>query len=142
MSHETLEHANITVQQIEPALRFLLTALPGWRVRGEGRMDWFGKSIRWLHVGSEQHYLALQDGGEAAGPHWQSHQLGVKHLGIVVPDLAALVDRLQAAGYTMDHPGGRHPHRRSAYYLVDGLVQIEFVQYLSDQPAERNDYKL
>ena len=34
MSHETLEHANITVQQIDPALRFLLTALPSWRVRG------------------------------------------------------------------------------------------------------------
>ena len=57
-----------------------------------------------------------------------------------MPDLAAVVDRLQAAGYTMDHPGGSHPHRRSAYYLADDLVQIEFVQYLSDLPAERNDY--
>ena len=140
MPPETLEHANITVQQIDPPLRFLLTALPSWRVRGEGRMHWFGKTIRWLHVGSEQHYLALQDGGERTGPHWQSHQLGVKHLGIAVPDLAAVVARLLAAGYTMDHPGGSHPHRRSAYYQADGLVQIEFVQYLSDLPAERNDY--
>lgn len=140
MSSEYLEHANVTVQKMEPAVRFLLAALPGWRVRGEGRMTYFRKSIRWLHVGNDTHYIALQDGGEGEGPHWTSHQVGVKHLGIVVPDLDALVERLREAGFESDHPGGAHPHRRSAYYNADELVQIEFMQYLSALPGQRNDY--
>ncbi|OYU72335.1 MAG: lactoylglutathione lyase, partial [Burkholderiales bacterium PBB5] len=141
MTTATLEHANITLLQIEPVLQLLLTALPGWRVRGQGTMDWFGKPIRWLHVGTDSQYLALQDGGEGRGPAWQSHQVGVKHLGLVVDDLDALVARLQAAGIAMDHPGGSHPHRRSAYYHLGDLVQLEFMQYLSIDPAQRNDYR-
>ncbi len=142
MPSEYLEHANITVSRIEPVLQFLQAALPSWQVRGEGRMDWFGKPIRWLHLGSAQHYIALQEGGEGQPVHWQSHAVGVKHLGIVVPDLAALQARLRAAGHEPDHPGGRHPHRQSLYYQADDLVQIEFMQYLSDDLAQRNDYRL
>ena len=136
-----LEHANVTVRQIEPVLRFLLTALPSWRVRGEGRMDWFGKSIRWLHVGTDAQYIALQDCGDGRPPDWQSHQVGVKHLGLVVGDLAAVVSRLSEIGYPLDHPGGSHPHRRSVYYSADDLVQIEFMQYHSAKADERNDYR-
>jgi hypothetical protein len=140
MTTATLEHANITVQQIEPVLQLLLTALPGWRVRGQGTMAWFGKTIRWLHVGTDAHYLALQEGGEGRPVHWQSHAVGVKHLGLVVDDLDAVVARLLAAGIAMDHPGGSHPHRRSAYYHLGDLVQLELMQYLSDDPALRHDY--
>lgn len=140
MPTDYLEHANVTVRQIDAATRFLLTALPSWRVRGEGTMDWFGKPIRWRHVGSDDGYIALQDGGEGRGPHWQSHQVGVKHLGIVVGDLAALVSRLREIGHEADHPGGTHPHRKSLYYDADDLVQIEFMQYLSPRVGERNAY--
>ena len=139
---EYLEHANITVRQLDAATRFLLAALPTWRVRGEGTMNWFGKPITWRHVGTDAHYIALQGGGEGSVPHWQTHQMGVKHLGIVVPDLAALVARLGEMGYALDHPGGAHPHRKSVYYTADDLVQVEFMQYLADQPAARNDYRL
>jgi hypothetical protein len=141
MPTEYLEHANVTVRRLDAAVQFLQTALPTWRVRGEGRMDWFGKPIHWLHIGNDLHYIALQGGGVGDGLHWQSHAVGVKHLGIVVPDLAALQARLQAAGHLPDHPGGRHPHRQSLYYQADELVQIEFMQYLSDDAAERNDYR-
>lgn len=140
MTTATLEHANITVQHIEPVLQLLLTALPGWRVRGQGSMPWFGKTVRWLHVGDDQQYLALLDGGEGAPAHWTSHAVGVKHLGLVVDDLDAVVARLAGAGITMDHPGGTHPHRRSAYYHLADLVQLEFMQYLSAEPAQRHDY--
>jgi catechol 2,3-dioxygenase-like lactoylglutathione lyase family enzyme len=135
-----LEHANLTVRDLDAATRFLLTALPDWRVRGEGTMDWFGRSMRWRHVGNDLHYLALQDGATCPPVNWQGHAGGVKHLGLVVADLDAVVQRLAAAGHAIDHPGGRHPHRRSVYYTPDDLVQLEFVQYLSDRPAERNAY--
>ena len=137
---EYLEHANVTVHQLDAATRFLLAALPTWRVRGEGTMDWFGKPIAWRHVGTDTHYIALQGGGEGSVPHWQTHQVGVKHLGIVVPDLAALTARLAEIGCAPDHPGGAHPHRKSVYYTADDLVQVEFMQYLALAPAQRNDY--
>lgn len=142
MPTEYLEHANITVRSLDTALQFLQLALPTWQVRGQGRMDWYGKPIRWLHLGAASHYIALQSDGEGATLDWHSHAVGVKHLGLVVPDLAALQARLAAAGYAPDHPGGIHPHRRSVYYQVDGLVQIEFMQYLSEQTDQRNDYTL
>ena len=140
MAAEYLEHANLTVTRLAPALQFLLTALPGWRVRGQGRMDWLGATIDWLHVGSDSHYIALQSGGDGPPLPWHSPASGAKHLGIVVPDLDALVARLQTAGHALDHWGGCTAHRRSVYFSPDDLLQIEFVQYLSDLPAERNAY--
>jgi hypothetical protein len=140
MNTDCLEHASITVANLEGATRFLLTALPSWRIRGQGRMDWVGKPITWRHVGHDTSYIAFHDGGEGPVLPWRTHTLGVKHLGVVVDDLDAVVARLAQAGHAVDHPGGTHPHRRSVYYVADDLVQIEFVQYGSNLPAERNDY--
>jgi catechol 2,3-dioxygenase-like lactoylglutathione lyase family enzyme len=137
-----LEHVNITVQDLGRTLEFLQAALPDWRVRGEGRMDWFGKPIRWLHYGGDDHYLALQSGGEGAALDWQSHLTGVKHVGLVVASVEAVVQRLAEAGFLLDHWGGTHPHRRSAYVIAPGSVQFEFVEYHSADPALRNDYAL
>ena len=58
-----VEHINATVQDIDRALHFITTALPEWRVRGGGTLAWYGKTIRWLHVGDDAHYIALQSGG-------------------------------------------------------------------------------
>jgi catechol 2,3-dioxygenase-like lactoylglutathione lyase family enzyme len=136
----TLEHANLSVRDLDHTLRFILTALPHWRVRGEGSMDWFGRPVRWLHVGDEQQYLALQSGGEGGAPPWQGPSVGVKHLGFIVPDVAAVVARLQAAGWPLDHWGGRTPVRRSAYLVDEGSLQFEFVQYDDPRAASRLEY--
>ena len=135
-----LEHANLTVRDLDDTLRFLLTALPHWRVRGEGRMDWFGQSIRWLHVGTDTQYLALQSGGQGDGLDWQGHATGVKHLGLVVDDVEAVVARLAAAGYPLDHWGGTTALRRSAYVVAPGSVQFEFVEYRTDDAVARLEY--
>lgn len=140
MTDITLEHVNITVTDLDRALRFLTTALPAWRVRGGGEMDWFGKPIRWVHVGSDDVYVALQGGGQGPGPHWQGHGTGVKHLGLVVQQLDATVARLQQAGFAIDHWGGETAHRRSVYFMVGTDFQIELVHYLSAEPALRNAY--
>ena len=140
MSTATLEHVNLTVNDLTLSLHFVQTALPAWRVRGQGRMDWFGKPIRWLHVGTDETYLALQSGGEGAALVWQSHRTGVKHVGLVVSDLDAVVGRLTEAGFALDHWGGASAYRRSAYFVEAGSVQFEFVEYLSEDPAMRNHY--
>ena len=144
VSQAYLEHANATVRDLDEVKDVLLCALPGWRVRGEGMMDWFGqRTIRWLHVGTEHSYIALQSGGEGVAeqhPEWRSSALGTKHIGIVVPSLNETLQRLAAAGYTPDHWGGAHPFRKSAYVLAREGLQFEFVEYLSLNLSERNDY--
>lgn len=135
-----LEHLNVTVRDIDATTRFLLLAMPTWQVRGGGEMDWYGKTIRWQHVGDANVYLALQGGGEGEHPSWQSHQRGLKHVGLVVPSVAAVVQRLAEAGHPLDHWGGATPARRSAYVMAPDGLQFEFVEYHTDDPALRNAY--
>jgi catechol 2,3-dioxygenase-like lactoylglutathione lyase family enzyme len=139
-SHPFVEHVNATVQDIDRALRFITTALPEWRVRGGGTMDWYGKTIRWAHVGSDEHYIALQSGGDGPGPDWQSHRTAIKHVGIVVPSVHDVVDRLRAAGFELDHWGGESAHRNSVYVMLGDDFQIEFVEYRTRDAALRNAY--
>lgn len=140
MSSVMLEHLNLTVDDLEATTRFILTALPSWRLRGQGEMDWYGKRIAWRHVGDDHFYLALQEGGEGAAPAWDSHQLGAKHVGFVVPDVKALVQRLVQAGFPLDHWGADVPTRLSAYLMAPGGLQCEFVEYRTDDLAARQSY--
>lgn len=134
-----LEHANIVLTDIEPALAFLRAAFPDWRVRGEGRSEWYGKPRRWLHFGDDDFYVTLNDDGEGAPRALDGHQPGLAHLGFVVPSLDDVITRLKAAGHEIDHQGPEHPFRRNVYYVVDGL-EFEFVEYFSDKPEEKNLY--
>ena len=56
-----MEHANITVQSIDEAFRFLQVAFPAATVRGAGAMFDDEKLGRWVHFGTEDNYLALQE---------------------------------------------------------------------------------
>ena len=141
MTAEQLEHANLTVKNIDAVVFFITSAMPTWAIRGQGSMDWFGKRIRWLHIGTATCYLALQDGGEGDGLKWTEHQVGMKHLGMVVPSVDAVAHRLEVAGYPMNHWGGAHPHRRSAYFSADDHLQFEFIEYLSADDSQRNAYE-
>ena len=135
-----VEHVNATVQDVDHAVRFLTTALPDWRVRGSGTMDWFGKPMHWVHVGDDGHYIALQSGGVGAGVDWRSNGSGMKHVGIVVPSVQPVVDRLQAAGFELDHWGGETAHRKSVYVMLGDDFQVEFVEYRTQDATLRNSY--
>jgi len=50
-----LEHANLTVRDVEGAIRFLQTAFPEFRVRGEGQSQ---DGSRWVHIGTDETYIA------------------------------------------------------------------------------------
>lgn len=140
MTSATLEHVNLTVNDLERTLRFVQAALPDWRVRGRGQVDGTSPTCQWLHVGSDTAYLSLYSGGLGPAPDWRSDDTGAKHVGLVVSDLDALVARLTQAGFPLDHWGGSSAYRRSAYFVEPGSLQFEFVQYLSPDPALRNDY--
>ncbi|MBV8466920.1 MAG: VOC family protein [Burkholderiales bacterium] len=137
MQTEYLEHANLTVTDLDEAVRFITTALPSWQVRGRGLSSVYGN---WVHVGTADHYIAIYDGGDA--PRKIGDAAAFNHIGLVVPSLDAVIQRLAAAGYAVDHPGGKHPHRRVAYFRSRDNLEFEFVEYLSEVAGERNDYSV
>ncbi len=139
-----LEHANLLVKDIQPTLEFLLTAFSEWNVRGEGDMTW-GSGERstarhWLHVGDDDYYLTLNDSAVGDIRDVKGIQPGVAHLGFVVDDLQAVIDRLATKGFSVDITGRDHPFRSTVYYNDPAGFQFEFLQYTSDKPAEKNMY--
>jgi hypothetical protein len=83
-----LEHANISVRDINGMIRFLQTAFPEFRVRGEGIIR---EGARWVHLGTDDTYIALSESRVEPGsfrPY--SGVPGVNHLAYVVDDVEAL----------------------------------------------------
>jgi catechol 2,3-dioxygenase-like lactoylglutathione lyase family enzyme len=67
---------------------------------------------------------------------------GVNHLAYEVDDVDALRNRMTAAGYMDSTPPNSHPYRKRLYFYDPEGNDWEFVQYLSQDPAKRNDYKV
>lgn len=136
-----LEHANIVVEDIERMIRFLQTAFPDFVVRWEWKTD---DGRRAIHIGNEHTYLALNEATKEAAPKWvpYSGAPGTNHLGYEVDDADALQQRMTAAGYRDSTVPNKHPHRKRVYFYDEEGNDWEFVQYYSDNPAERNDYEL
>ena len=136
-----LEHANLCVRDIDGMIRFLQTAFPEFRVRGEGTSN---DGTRWVHVGTDETYIALGQSRVDPANQWTPYQglPGVNHLAYEVDDVEALRNRMNAAGYQNSTPPNAHPHRIRLYYYDPEGNDWEFAQYLSKDPAERNDYKL
>ena len=137
-----LEHANICVRDIDAMVRFLQTAFPDFRLRGEGTSQQDG--TRWVHVGTDDTYIALGQSSVNPAEHWTPYQgvPGINHLAYEVDDADGLLQRMTAAGYRNSTVPNRHPFRRRLYFYDPEGNDWEFVQYLSRDPAERNDYKL
>ncbi|WP_282608823.1 VOC family protein [Pelagibius sp. Alg239-R121] len=135
-----LEHANLVVENIPASLEFIQTAFPDWKIRGQGKMTWHGKPRNWLHVGSDDTYLTLNDDGEGPNRDLTGHRPGLAHLGFVVDDLDGVVSRLEAKGYEIDIKGADHPFRKNVYFLDPAGFQFEFVEYISSKAEERNLY--
>ncbi len=136
-----LEHANISVRDIEAMLRFLKTAFPEFRVRGEGKSR---DGSRWVHIGTNDTYIALSPAKADSERHWMPYrgEAGVNHLAYEVDDVESLRVRLKEAGYRESTPPNAHPHRKRVYFYDPEGNDWEFVQYFSQDPAERNDYAL
>ena len=136
-----LEHANLIVRDVDRMVAFLRTAFPEFRIRGEGR-DPLG--VRWLHIGTDETYLALNESTREPAEAWVPYAgaPGTNHLGYEVDDAGALRERMLRAGYEESTVPNAHPHRRRVYFHDPEGNDWEFVQYASDDPAERNDYEL
>ena len=135
-----LEHANLIVRDVDEMIRFLQTAFPDFEVRGGG----MGLSGRWVHVGNDETYLALNEAKAEPAEPWVPYdgKPGTNHLGYEVDDAEGVRERLKAAGYRDSTFPNAHPHRNRVYFYDAEGNDWEFVQYHSQDPAERNDYEL
>ena len=136
-----LEHANLGVRDIEAMIRFLQIACPEFRVRGEGTSR---DGTRWVHVGTNDTYIALGQATADSGRHWVPYagEPGVNHLAYEVDEVDSLQMRLKAAGYRESTVPNAHRHRKRVYFYDPEGNDWEFVQYFSQDPGERNDYEL
>ncbi len=140
-----LEHANITVPDLDAAIAFLTTIEPDFIIRHRAYSD--GK-CHWAHVGNDQFYIALQEpypDAEAGRIQKFYRDIGINHLGWVVDNLEKVEQRLQAKGYKPPAPGQTaeydEEYRRRAYYYDHAGLEWEIIEYLSDDPIQRNCYE-
>ncbi|MGB1236713.1 MAG: nuclear transport factor 2 family protein [Pseudomonadales bacterium] len=154
-----VEHANIVVADLAASRDFLSVALPHWCVRGEGlSLDGANREVtiqqeqmkggestgnagkkHWLHIGDNTSYLTLN---QLQQPSLRSsgRSAELAHIGIEVDDLDGVIERLGAAGYPLATLSAPHPYRKSGYFFDANDVQYEFIEYLSEQPEQRNLY--
>ncbi|WP_375057220.1 VOC family protein [Zobellella sp. DQSA1] len=135
-----LEHLNLVVRDIPETLGFYRAAFPHWWVRGGGESDWYGKVRNWVHFGDDYQYLTFNDDGEGENRDLRGHRLGLAHFAFVTADIDGVARRLAAAGFGIDKEGVEDPYRRNLYFIDPNGYEVEFVQYLSDVPTERNRY--
>jgi catechol-2,3-dioxygenase len=133
-----IEHLNLVVNDIPETLVFYQAAFPHWRVRAEGTGKWYGVDRNWLHFGDDFQYLAFNDDGVAENRDLTGHQVGLSHFAFVSNNLTAIKERLAKAGFAVSKEGAVHPYRANLYFLDPNGFEVEFVEYFSDLPEQRN----
>lgn len=133
-----LEHVNLVGKNIEKSLAFYQAAFPHWFIRAEGEGEWYSKPRRWVHFGDDFQYLAFSDFGEGENRDLTGHSMGLAHIAFSVNDLEAVIKRLNDAGFPIYKKGSDASFRKNIYFLDSDGYEVEFTQYLSDIPSERN----
>lgn len=133
-----LEHINLVVKDLNQSLKFYQAAFPHWEIRTQGESTWYGKPRSWLHFGDDYQYLALNDNGEGENRVLSGHSVGLAHFAFVTNNIKAVIARLKDAGFEVDKQGADDPYRANVYFIDPDGYEVEFVEYISDIPAERN----
>lgn len=89
------EHANLTVPDIDAAIKFIKIVAPDFDVRKDERPS---EGIRWVHIGNEEYYLALQEPYLDTEPKKRLKaykNYGINHLALVVSNLQEIKKKLE-----------------------------------------------
>ena len=130
-----MEHANISVTDLDATLKFLQTAMPDFDLRHDSGPG----PDRWVHIGNETTYVCLNQMDDTDKSYVPASP-GINHIGFAVDDADALHARMLAAGYREGYIPEPHPHRKRVYFLDNDGMEYEFVQYYSDDPKKKNAY--
>ena len=132
-----LEHANITVNNLQESINFFQTAFPHFKIRGGGN-----ETREWVHLGDEDTYIAINQAKYSDLKIDKNYdKIGINHIGFVVHDVEEIATNLLNAGYKRDFPKEVEQFRIRDYFADTDGNQFEFVQYLSEVPEERNSYQ-
>ena len=71
----------------------------------------------------------------------KGHQVGLAHFAFVTNDIKGMITRLQNAGFEIAIEGADDPYRDNVYFLDADGYEVEFVEYLTDDPKFRNRYE-
>ncbi len=143
MMQSKVEHMNITVGDLSTTLNFLQTALPDFKIRGEGDSESNSKPYHWIHVGSNDSYIALQAfTGKNVSITERYSDVGSNHVGFVVEQMEPLLQRMKGIGYTPISDNQDHPHRRRVYFETNDGLEWEFIEYFGDTEHQNNDYTM
>lgn len=143
-----VEHTQKHVSDLARTRSFYLALFPEWSMRAHGRELLGGRPYEWLHIGDDQTYVAFRGdykGADSPGHPLQELNRAAKaaekpgHIGIVVADVEEKVRLLKAMGAQVITTTP-HPFRLRVYTLDPDGYEIELVQYLTADPAERHDY--
>ncbi|GAB2684281.1 VOC family protein [Aliiglaciecola sp. 3_MG-2023] len=134
-----LEHINIVVKDMQETLKFYQAAFPHWTVRNQGEANWYGSKRNWLHFGDEYNYLTFNDNGSGENRQLKGDQLGLAHIAFEVKNISAVLSRLFSAGFQPHNTGANNQFRKNCYFIDPSGFEIEFVEYLSDIPSQRNN---
>jgi catechol 2,3-dioxygenase-like lactoylglutathione lyase family enzyme len=115
MATGTIEHANLSVSDIERSSQFFQKLL-GWRERWRGAAMNGGETI---HVGDERSYLALYTDRLAHARFAKGQPLN--HVGVVVDDLDAAERVVLGAGLETFNHADYEPGRRFYFFDWDGI---------------------
>ena len=125
MSSPRIEHVNITVSDPKRTSD-LMELLFDWHVRWSGPAQNGGHTI---HVGSNDHYVALYAGGDSAkAAEAFSKGRPLNHIGGEVDDLDAAEARVIAAGLRPFSHADYEPGRRFYFLDPDG-IEYEVLSY-------------
>jgi catechol-2,3-dioxygenase len=72
-----LEHANITVNNLDNATLFFQTAFPDFKIRGGGN----NQGRKWIHLGNDSTYLALNESTTEIPNEKNYDKNGFNHIG-------------------------------------------------------------
>ena len=125
MSSPRIEHVNITVSDPKRTSD-LMERLFDWHVRWAGPAQNGGHTI---HVGSDDHYVALYAGGDTAKvAEAFSKGRPLNHIGVEVDDLDDAEARVIAAGLKPFSHADYEPGRRFYFLDPDG-IEYEVLSY-------------
>ena len=132
------EHVNMVVSDLEKTLSFYQTAFPHWKVRAQGSRPWYGKPSNWIHFGDDYQYLAFSDHGEGSNRDLSGHSTGLAHIAFEVSNIEAMIERLTQQGFEIAIDGADSAVRKNVYFIDPDGFEVEFIEYLTDIPGERN----
>lgn len=135
-----VEHYQLVVSDLATAAHFYSTVF-GWPVRGRGREFTVEGTYQWVHVGTDETYIALR--APFNDLPFDDGMRGYRgnHVGIVTDEIEQVIGRLNKLGYLV-RQGPSHPHRRRFYVRDFDNNEIEIIQYRTNKNEERNDYTI